>query len=90
LKLASRPAHLLLPFRDACCGLRDDRGHRLRPGQVTEWLAATSDTAQKLQIAQLAAHGLSNREHDTLISIEKARRLLGYRPVYGWGNAGTS
>jgi hypothetical protein len=23
-------------------------------------------------------------EHDTLLSIEKARRLLGYRPTYGW------
>jgi hypothetical protein len=29
-------------------------------------------------------------EHDTLLSIEKARRLLGYRPAYGWRNAGTS
>ena len=23
-------------------------------------------------------------EHDTLLSIDKARRLLGYRPAYGW------
>jgi UDP-glucose 4-epimerase len=29
-------------------------------------------------------------EHDTLLSIEKARRLLGYQPAYGWRNAGTS
>jgi nucleoside-diphosphate-sugar epimerase len=29
-------------------------------------------------------------EHDTLLSIAKARRLLGYRPAYGWRNAGTS
>jgi nucleoside-diphosphate-sugar epimerase len=29
-------------------------------------------------------------EHETLLSIEKARRLLGYRPAYGWRNAGTS
>jgi hypothetical protein len=28
-------------------------------------------------------------EHDTLLSIEKARRLLGYRPAYGWRNGGT-
>jgi UDP-glucose 4-epimerase len=26
-------------------------------------------------------------EHDTLLSIEKARRLLGYRPAYGWRDA---
>jgi hypothetical protein len=29
-------------------------------------------------------------EHDTLLSIEKARRLLGYRPAYGWRDAGAS
>jgi nucleoside-diphosphate-sugar epimerase len=27
-------------------------------------------------------------EHDTLLSIEKARRLLGYRPTYSWRDAG--
>jgi hypothetical protein len=26
-------------------------------------------------------------EHETLLSIEKARRLLGYRPAYGWRDA---
>jgi nucleoside-diphosphate-sugar epimerase len=29
------------------------------------------------------------REHDTLLSIEKARRLLGYRPAYGWRQTAT-
>jgi hypothetical protein len=29
-------------------------------------------------------------EHDTLLLIAKARRLLGYRPAYSWCNAGTS
>ena len=29
-------------------------------------------------------------EHETLLSIEKARRLLGYQPAYGWRDAGTS
>jgi nucleoside-diphosphate-sugar epimerase len=29
-------------------------------------------------------------EHDTLLSIDKARRLLGYRPAYGWRDAGAS
>ena len=29
-------------------------------------------------------------EHDTMLSIEKARRLLGYRPAYSWRDAGTS
>ena len=29
-------------------------------------------------------------EHDTLLSIEKARRLLGYQPAYSWRGAGTS
>jgi nucleoside-diphosphate-sugar epimerase len=29
-------------------------------------------------------------EHDTMLSIEKARRLLGYQPEYGWRNAGAS
>ena len=29
-------------------------------------------------------------EHDTLLSIAKARRLLGYRPKYGWRYADTS
>jgi UDP-glucose 4-epimerase len=28
-------------------------------------------------------------EHDTLLSIEKARRLLGYRPAYSWRDAGS-
>jgi nucleoside-diphosphate-sugar epimerase len=28
-------------------------------------------------------------EHDTLLSIEKARRLLGYRPAYGWRETAT-
>jgi nucleoside-diphosphate-sugar epimerase len=27
-------------------------------------------------------------EHQTLLSIEKARRLLGYQPAYGWRDAG--
>jgi nucleoside-diphosphate-sugar epimerase len=27
-------------------------------------------------------------EHKTLLSIEKARRLLGYQPAYGWRDAG--
>ena len=27
-------------------------------------------------------------EHQTLLSIEKARRLLGYQPAYGWRNVG--
>jgi nucleoside-diphosphate-sugar epimerase len=29
-------------------------------------------------------------EHDTLLSIDKARRLLGYQPAYGWRDAGPS
>jgi hypothetical protein len=29
------------------------------------------------------------REHDTLLSIEKARQLLGYRPAYGWRQTAT-
>jgi UDP-glucose 4-epimerase len=29
-------------------------------------------------------------EYETLLSIEKARRLLGYQPAYGWRDAGTS
>jgi hypothetical protein len=29
-------------------------------------------------------------EHETLLSIEKARRLLGYQPAFGWRNADTS
>jgi nucleoside-diphosphate-sugar epimerase len=29
-------------------------------------------------------------EHDTLLSIEKATRLLGYRPAYSWRDADTS
>ena len=27
-------------------------------------------------------------EHETLLSIEKAKRLLGYQPAYGWRDAG--
>ncbi len=26
-------------------------------------------------------------EHDTMLSIEKARRVLGYEPVHGWRTA---
>jgi UDP-glucose 4-epimerase len=29
-------------------------------------------------------------EHDTLLSIEKARRLLGYQPAYCWRDVGKS
>jgi nucleoside-diphosphate-sugar epimerase len=29
-------------------------------------------------------------EHDTLLSIEKARRLLGYQPAYSWRDTGKS
>jgi UDP-glucose 4-epimerase len=29
-------------------------------------------------------------EHDTLLSIAKARRLLGYQPAYSWRDTGTS
>jgi nucleoside-diphosphate-sugar epimerase len=29
-------------------------------------------------------------EHLTLLSIDKARRLLGYQPAYGWRDSGTS
>jgi UDP-glucose 4-epimerase len=29
-------------------------------------------------------------EHDTMLSIEKAKQLLGYRPAYGWRHLGTS
>ena len=29
-------------------------------------------------------------DHDTLLSIAKATRLLGYRPEYGWRDADTS
>jgi hypothetical protein len=29
-------------------------------------------------------------DHDTLLSIEKATRLLGYQPAYSWRDAGMS
>ena len=61
------------------------------------FIIANADTVMSRPNAALIAEfyaGVEVRgdlgEHDTLLSIEKARRLLGYRPAYSWRNAGTS
>ena len=64
-----------------------------RPGFET-YIIAAADTVMSRSSASLAAevypevpvrHELG--EHETLLSIDKARRLLGYEPVHSWRDA---
>jgi hypothetical protein len=61
-----------------------------RPGYET-FIIANADTVMSRSSASLAAEVFPGvpvtkqlGEHETLLSIDKARRLLGYEPRFGW------
>jgi len=61
------------------------------------FIIANADTVTSRPNADLVKEFYPNVEvrgdlgkHDTLLSIKKARRLLGYQPRYGWRAADTS
>ncbi len=61
------------------------------------FIVANADTCMTRPTAELIAEfypGVEVRgdvgEHDTLLSIEKAKRLLGYQPAHSWRDATTS
>ena len=54
-------------------------------------MIANADTVMSRSSAELAAEVFPDvpvtrplREHETLLSIEKARRVLGYAPAHSW------
>jgi nucleoside-diphosphate-sugar epimerase len=60
------------------------------------FIIANADTVMSRPNAALIAEFYADVEvrgdlgdHDTLLSIDKARRLLGYRPAYGWRETAT-
>ena len=61
------------------------------------FIIANADTVMSRTNASLVAQFYPNvelrgdlGEHDTLLSIQKARRLLGYQPAYSWRDAATA
>jgi nucleoside-diphosphate-sugar epimerase len=57
------------------------------------FIIANADTVMTTPVADLAAEVFPEIEfrrpvqpHETLLSIEKARRVLGYEPQFGWRN----
>jgi nucleoside-diphosphate-sugar epimerase len=61
------------------------------------FIIANADTVMSRTNASLVAQFYPNvelrgdlGEHDTLLSIQKARRLLGYQPAYSWRDAATT
>jgi nucleoside-diphosphate-sugar epimerase len=61
------------------------------------FIIANADTVMSRTNATLVAQFYPNvelrgdlGEHDTLLSIQKARRLLGYQPAYSWRDAATT
>jgi nucleoside-diphosphate-sugar epimerase len=61
------------------------------PGGVDVFVIANADTVMSRPSAELAAEvypGVPLRrdlgEHETLLSIDKARRVLGYEPEHSW------
>ena len=60
-------------------------------GGVEVFVIANADTVMSRSSADLAAKVFPSvpvtrplGEHETLLSIEKARRLLGYEPTHSW------
>jgi nucleoside-diphosphate-sugar epimerase len=75
--------------RDGAQAVRKALEQRL-PGQEV-FIVANADTVMTRSSAALVAEvfpGVEVRhelgEHETLLSIDKARRLLGYEPEYSW------
>jgi nucleoside-diphosphate-sugar epimerase len=64
-----------------------------RPG-FDVFIIAAADTVMDQESASLVAEMLPDVEvrgalgaHDTLLSIDKARRVLGYEPEFSWRDA---
>ena len=64
-----------------------------RPGFET-YIIAAADTVMSRPNAELVAEVFPDvpvtrelGEHDTMLSIDKARRLLGYEPQHSWRDA---
>jgi len=62
-----------------------------RPGGVEVFVIANADTVMSRTSAELAAEVFPDvpvtrdlGEHETLLSIDKARRVLGYAPAHSW------
>jgi UDP-glucose 4-epimerase len=75
--------------RDGAQAVRLALGYRPRGTEV--FIVANADTVMSRTSADLMAEvypGVEVRkelgEHETLLSIDKARRLLGYAPQYSW------
>jgi nucleoside-diphosphate-sugar epimerase len=63
-------------------------------GGVEVFVIANADTVMSRSSAELAAEVFPDvpvtralGEHETLLSIEKARRVLGYAPAHSWRDA---
>jgi nucleoside-diphosphate-sugar epimerase len=63
-------------------------------GGLEVFVIANADTVMSRSSAELAATAFPDvavtrplEEHETLLSIEKARRVLGYAPAHSWREA---
>jgi UDP-glucose 4-epimerase len=80
--------------RDGAQAVRLGLEHCARGGGGVEvFVIANADTVMSRSSAELAAEVFPDvpvtralGRHETLLSIEKARRLLGYEPTHGWRN----
>ncbi|MGY2079638.1 NAD-dependent epimerase/dehydratase family protein [Modestobacter sp. SYSU DS0657] len=79
--------------RDGAQAVRRALEQRLPGPEV--FIVANADTVMSRPTAQLAAEVFPDvpvtrelGEHETLLSIEKARRLLGFEPEHSWRNSG--
>jgi nucleoside-diphosphate-sugar epimerase len=79
--------------RDGAQAVRRALGHPARGLDV--FIVANADTVMSRSSAELAAEvfpGVEVRkrlgEHETLLSIDKARRVLGFRPEHSWRQEG--
>jgi nucleoside-diphosphate-sugar epimerase len=78
--------------RDGAQAVRRALEHCARaPGGVEVFVIANADTVMSRSSAELAAEVFPDvpvtralGEHETLLSIDKARRVLGYEPAHSW------
>jgi UDP-glucose 4-epimerase len=77
--------------RDGAQAVRRALDHEARGTDV--FIIANADTVMSRPTAHLAAEVFPNvevrkalGEHETLLSIDKARRVLGYEPAFSWRN----
>jgi UDP-glucose 4-epimerase len=78
-----------IDVRDA--GQAVQKALETRAAGYETFIIANADTVMSRSSASLAAEVFSGvpvtkqlGEHETLLSIDKARRLLGYEPRFGW------